>query len=726
MTGHNSNLRLDQILLEEGLVTNDQIVEALHYQKQHGGKLGSHLMRFGYVDESGLVQALARQYGCEGVVFSDLEIPEIIIKFVPAKIAIARRVVPFDYNPEKNLLMIACPDPSDRYLIDELNFVARGKKIKLFIAVEQALKEAIEQYYETDLKLTGEVALEEFNRAKESKAEEINTEIIRDTDDKAVEPNGRLLLVGGDQAEQTTLRSFYEASNWQVQIVDSGDRVPAYLDVSQFDQVIIKRTDTKAIENLRRQLRLRSSKTDMRTFENLTDLIGEPSNELHTDLMIKNLDLFALLLGSKGKQKVNRSSAVGRYTHELCHKLNLDNRERAVITSAAYVHDLARYYYDQSENLTDNSNVVALTVKLLKSLDYSKDVIAVLEAIHQEFEQDDDVCLDVIGGSIITAVSEMVQIIPIDDKISFEKLASFRVWLGELTGRKVINKVAGTLLEMIEEKMLVSSIDDRFSHVLILGGSESEKEMLAKRLKQEEYHLAMEQTEEAFINLYQRGVPDMIILVDQGEPSDLEAVVDRLLDCGVDLSVVPTFVLAESVTSQLSALLTKGIEDIVPVGDNLNMLAAKMNRIRSRAKAHQDSQKLEITDAKNIETQGQLSDMNLIELLQVLGPSRKTVHLSISSSESELLIYLCNGDIIWAKVGEIAGAEAVHQGICWTSGVWTMNSIEESDLPERNIHDQNESIIMEGCRLLDESTRIEISSKGISTNWKNLNKLASK
>lgn len=712
MTGHNCNLRLDQILLEEGLVTNDQIIEALHYQKEHGGKLGSHLMRFGYVDESGLVQALARQYGCEGIVLTDLDIAGIIVKFIPAKIALARRVIPFDYNPEKNLLFVACPDPSDRYLIDELNFVARGKKVKLFIAVEQALKQAIDHYYKTDMNLTGETALEEFNQAKDREAEKNNAE----ADGTLPAPAGRLLVVGGDKAEQRAIQSLFEASNWRVQTVNSGDRVPAYLDVGRFNQVIIKKTDSEAMDSLRRQLRMRPSKTRLRTFEKLTDLIDEPSNELQADLLIENLDLFALMLGSKDKVKVNRSSTVGRYTNELCGRLNLTGQERAVITSAAYLHDLARYYYDQGENEADETDVLKLTIKLLRSLNYSPEVIKVLESVHKEFSSEEEIRLSLIGGSIITAVSEMVEVIPIDEKISSEKLASFQIWLGELTGKKVISRVAKTLLEMIEEKMLAGATDDRFSHVLILGESEAKLDRIVERLKRESFHPTVEQTETGFVSLYQRGVPDMIILLEHDDPGHLKAMVDRLFDQGVELSAVPTFVLSESVTSQLSALLEKGIEDIVPMGDGLNMLAAKMNRIRARVKATEDSRRISASSGQGPVTQGQVSDMNLIELLQVLGMSRKTAHLSIVSPEGELSVCLHDGEIIHARCGDMVGVEAVHMGIRWTTGTWTMNNVDESDLPKRNVHETNELIIMEGCRLLDESTRIEVHSGGVTPN----------
>lgn len=708
MAGHNSNLRLDQILLEEGLVTNDQIIEALHYQKQHGGKIGSHLMRFGYVEEAGLVQALGRQYGCEGVVLSDIEIPEIIIRFIPSKIAIARKVIPFDYNPEKNLLMVACPDPSDHYLIDELNFVARGKKVRLFIAVEQALKEAIERYYQVGLKLTGEIALSEFNKAKQELAvntDQIDPSSLHETGESY---SGRLLIVGGLPPEREAIKTLYETARWQVQIVDSGDRVPAYLDVGQFDQVIVKRSDHDATDTLRRQLRLRSSKTVLRVYDQLTDLLSEPIQGQRSNLLVENLDLLLLILGSNDKE-VDRSLTVGRWSAELCDQLNLSRRESAIITSAAYLHDLARYYYEETEE--ESEAVVKLTAKLLRSLSYSQDVVRVLEAVNVEFTQEDEVRLETLGGSIITAVTAMVEQIPTNAKVSSEKLATFQVWLNELTGKKVVAPVAQKLLELIENKMLTGSTDGRFSHVLILGDKKEQLDSITERLRQESFQPAVEKSVEKFIALYERSVPDMIILVDPSGNGKLEANVDKLFERGVDLSAVPTFVLAEAVTSRLSVLLEKGIEDIVPIGDNLNMLAAKMNRIRSRALSDEDEPEVKPPAANGIETRGQLADMNLIDLLQVLGPSRKTVKLSITTPNGDLAVYLHQGKIVHATGGDNVGDEAVYIGIGWNTGWWAMRNIDETELPEQNVDQSNDSLMMEGCRRLDEATRTNLSSR---------------
>ncbi len=100
--------------------------------------------------------------------------------------------------------------------------------------------------------------------------------------------------------------------------------------------------------------------------------------------------------------------------------------------------------------------------------------------------------------------------------------------------------------------------------------------------------------------------------------------------------------------------------------------------------------------------------MNLIYLLRTLGPSRKTVKITIapgSSKRNNLVIYLDRGNITSAKFKDKTGPEAVYEGIAWTDGVWTVEPVADGSLPEPNNQLPNESILMEGCRLLDEKVR---------------------
>ena len=89
--------RLDRILLRKGLVTEDQIKQALLRQKSHRGPLGSHLLYYKFITEKDLVLALAlgEQFGVPGVALGNREISPQVIQKVPAAVADEHMVCPF-------------------------------------------------------------------------------------------------------------------------------------------------------------------------------------------------------------------------------------------------------------------------------------------------------------------------------------------------------------------------------------------------------------------------------------------------------------------------------------------------------------------------------------------------------------------------------------------------------------------------------------------------------
>ena len=147
MSKANNTLRIDEILLQQGVASEDEIREALEYQREHGGRIGSHLIRLGFVTEEQLLRALARQFDCESVVLSQVEILPEVIELIPAEVATARTVIPFDYDEKVNTLNVACDNPNEAGLLDELLFVVHDKNIRLFVAAEMSLRVAIARYY---------------------------------------------------------------------------------------------------------------------------------------------------------------------------------------------------------------------------------------------------------------------------------------------------------------------------------------------------------------------------------------------------------------------------------------------------------------------------------------------------------------------------------------------------------------------------------------------------
>jgi type IV pilus assembly protein PilB len=167
-----STVRLGDLLVREGLITRDQLDQALLEQKNTGMRLGYCLVKLGFVQELEITKALARQYKMPAVDLTRFEVDSKIIKLVPSDVAVRHMVLPL--KREGRTLTVAVSDPTNHAVVDDLKFITRYDIFPV-IAGEYTLRGAIERYYEqTDAQLQ--------NLLKDIEGEE-DLEVIEEHDD---------------------------------------------------------------------------------------------------------------------------------------------------------------------------------------------------------------------------------------------------------------------------------------------------------------------------------------------------------------------------------------------------------------------------------------------------------------------------------------------------------------------------------------------------------------
>jgi len=137
--------KLGEILLREGLITQDQLKKALLEQKNTGMRLGYTLVKLGFVEETEISKMLARQYRMPAVDLSRFEVDPKIIKLLPPDVAIKHTVLPL--KREGRTLTVAIADPNNVTAIEDIKFITRCDVFPV-IAGEYTLRNAIDKYYQ--------------------------------------------------------------------------------------------------------------------------------------------------------------------------------------------------------------------------------------------------------------------------------------------------------------------------------------------------------------------------------------------------------------------------------------------------------------------------------------------------------------------------------------------------------------------------------------------------
>ncbi|NQT46355.1 MAG: type II secretion system ATPase GspE [Candidatus Omnitrophica bacterium] len=137
---------LGQLLLDMGLVNEDQLKSALEQQQQSGNLLGRTLVDMGFVKEDDILKALGAQTGMEFIELDKMELDDAVIDMLSAPLAKTYRIVPVKFDGES--ITIAMSDPMNINALDDLRFML-NKNIKAVIAREKDIDSALHKYYDS-------------------------------------------------------------------------------------------------------------------------------------------------------------------------------------------------------------------------------------------------------------------------------------------------------------------------------------------------------------------------------------------------------------------------------------------------------------------------------------------------------------------------------------------------------------------------------------------------
>ncbi len=144
-----AHLKLGEILIRQGLITEKQLQDAIDAQKKEKGRIGEILVKLGIITEEHIAEALGTQMSIPFYSSKNLDLlkpqpDQDLEKFIPADFAKKSCVLPLSHH--LNSLTCAVHDPLDLLLLDNLRRIA-GCEINLVIATPTAIQGAINEFY---------------------------------------------------------------------------------------------------------------------------------------------------------------------------------------------------------------------------------------------------------------------------------------------------------------------------------------------------------------------------------------------------------------------------------------------------------------------------------------------------------------------------------------------------------------------------------------------------
>lgn len=166
--------RIGDMLIDEHVITEDQLIQALPVAREKGKKIGETLIEMGFTNETDIAKALSQQMGIEMVNVGAINIPEEVLALVNESVLRKHVMIPFAFDSANaNVVHVAMADPMDMLAMDDFSIIT-NLQIEPAVATGRDILLVLDKYFgDTEaMKAAQEYALERKEREKKNAEED--------------------------------------------------------------------------------------------------------------------------------------------------------------------------------------------------------------------------------------------------------------------------------------------------------------------------------------------------------------------------------------------------------------------------------------------------------------------------------------------------------------------------------------------------------------------------
>ena len=145
-----------QMLIERGVISEDQLKIALVEQGKNHVKLGKLMVGLGFLTEGTIRDVLSESMGQETVDLASVVVDAVAIRMIPQEVARRHLVLPLSFDRARQILTLAISNPENIIALDQVKALLDDDyELHLLLAAESEILHAIDQYYGFELSIEG-------------------------------------------------------------------------------------------------------------------------------------------------------------------------------------------------------------------------------------------------------------------------------------------------------------------------------------------------------------------------------------------------------------------------------------------------------------------------------------------------------------------------------------------------------------------------------------------
>ncbi|MCP4572237.1 MAG: DUF4388 domain-containing protein [bacterium] len=695
MTTRDGN-RLDQILLRLGFVDEAQITDALQRQGVDGGRLGSHLMRAGAVTAEQLARALSEQYGVPAFSPGRHRVNGQLVAALPAELVRTAQLLPMGHDPSSGVLSVVAVDPEDPAGLAELRHHIQCADVEIFVTPEATFEGLLTQHLPADdavVQSRPGIVLPDLFNADAAAGEDADPLEERDPEDSP-----EVLLVSDQAFLKNFLAPIFEREGLRLVTAGEPAEVAACLNRGSCERVLVPREMAAVFASWVKQGTVPVPRGEVGEFATVSGALCDnpvPYAAMHASL-IQSLKMAA---------ESHLADAGSTPPYDLlcgdCRELGakvelsrraLDGLEAAVLlivpSSAA----------KGADKIDDHGVDWPRTLGRARSLRHAWGVEDVLAAFRELLTENVNLEEFSIRDPEIALAAQVLALVWHHHAAARRSrarksgdLAAVKSHLRGKSGRLAVTGVVESYLGLLEDHDLPLHAA-AYHQLFVVGEGQPLLVRFAARLRHLGYHTVLVEDLDEARRMCDRHSPSAIFVHDDlAHGSDAGR---ELFDA--DSPVLVFALTVEREPARILELFDAGFDDVFALPHDFDIVAA---RVRKALQAHLEASLSPDTPGG---FRAAFTALGFTDLLQVLSQSLKTVRITLAHGDQEAVVHLDHGRLCHAVCAGSSGVEAIYAIIAWEDdGEFTVEPV--ANCPADNVEATLESILMEGCRLLDES-----------------------
>lgn len=158
------NQKFGKRMVQAGVITQEQLDDAIQHQSLEEGRLGELLVRLGYVSESTILQFLAAEFRTRYVSTERLaraRIPQQVLDLLPVQLAERYNLIPVLFDTDTQTLSVVTSEPQNEDNLREVHMLTSVRELRVYVALQPAVHAAIRKHYRGEINAFAELVYHE-------------------------------------------------------------------------------------------------------------------------------------------------------------------------------------------------------------------------------------------------------------------------------------------------------------------------------------------------------------------------------------------------------------------------------------------------------------------------------------------------------------------------------------------------------------------------------------